>query len=161
MSPSGATDPRQSSNHTVGIQKPDTPKPEWFKFKLNYLYLLVDLFIDKLATKTFHTSNQISWLIISTVTSEYEMKNMWLCLSMLQVFIQQQLLRSWIFFCSKEAFIANRTLKEGERERERSIKLNDHTWKINWWWFLPFIFCLFTNDIYKWMTSPLFISCNE
>ena len=29
---------------------------EWFKFELNCLNLLVELLIDKLATKTFHSS---------------------------------------------------------------------------------------------------------
>ena len=56
-----------TSNDRASLRPPPPPHThEWFKFELSYLYLFVDLFMDKLATKTFHTLIQISWLIIST-----------------------------------------------------------------------------------------------
>ena len=58
--------PSKSGNHfnRAGL---NTYIDEWFKFELDCLYLLAELFIDKLATETFHSSNQIGWLIMSTV----------------------------------------------------------------------------------------------
>ena len=47
--------PFKCKKFQMGIQR----YLELFKFEPNYLYLLVELFMDGLATKTFHTTNPI------------------------------------------------------------------------------------------------------
>ena len=47
--------PFKCKKFQMGIQR----HLELFKFEPNYLYLLVELFMDGLATKTFHTTNPI------------------------------------------------------------------------------------------------------
>ena len=59
-------DSTQTSVFYFSLNDCNSDLPELFKFEISYLYLFVDLFIDKLATKTFHTLTQISWLILST-----------------------------------------------------------------------------------------------